>query len=63
MAEKGKKLNEIGLSREDYKGKPSTLCLGCGHLIEINKIECYHQQKGGEYLKVEQVDIKNGLAG
>ncbi len=28
MAEK---INEIGLSRADYKGKPSTLCLGCGH--------------------------------
>ena len=31
MTEKGKKVNEIGLSREDYKGSPSTLCLGCGH--------------------------------
>ncbi len=31
MAEKTKKLNEIGLSKEDYKGKRSTLCLGCGH--------------------------------
>jgi 2-oxoglutarate/2-oxoacid ferredoxin oxidoreductase subunit beta len=24
-------LNLIGLSRADYKGKPSTLCKGCGH--------------------------------
>lgn len=31
MAEKTKKLNKIGLSKEDYKGKRSTLCLGCGH--------------------------------
>jgi len=31
MAEKTKKLNEIGLSKGDYKGKRSTLCLGCGH--------------------------------
>ena len=38
MAEKGKKLNEIGLSREDYKGKPSTLCLGCGHNAIVGQI-------------------------
>lgn len=25
------KVNSIGLSREDYKGRPSTLCQGCGH--------------------------------
>jgi len=31
MAERTKKLNEIGLSKEDYKGKRTTLCLGCGH--------------------------------
>ena len=31
MAGKTKNLNEIGLSKEDYKGKRSTLCLGCGH--------------------------------
>ncbi len=24
-------LNRIGLSRTDYKGRPSTLCKGCGH--------------------------------
>ncbi len=25
------KVNSIGLSRDDYKGRPSTLCAGCGH--------------------------------
>jgi 2-oxoglutarate ferredoxin oxidoreductase subunit beta len=25
------KLNRVGLERGDYKGKPSTLCQGCGH--------------------------------
>ncbi len=25
------KVNRIGLTREDYKGSPSTLCPGCGH--------------------------------
>lgn len=27
----GEKLNKIGLERGDYKGRPSTLCQGCGH--------------------------------
>lgn len=27
----GNRLNLIGLDRNDYKGRPSTLCLGCGH--------------------------------
>ena len=26
-----KKVNRIGLAQSDYKGKPSTLCKGCGH--------------------------------
>ena len=26
-----KKFNRIGLAQSDYKGKPSTLCKGCGH--------------------------------
>jgi 2-oxoglutarate ferredoxin oxidoreductase subunit beta len=26
-----KKVNRIGLTQTDYKGKPSTLCKGCGH--------------------------------
>jgi 2-oxoglutarate ferredoxin oxidoreductase subunit beta len=25
------KMNEIGLSKADYKGRPTTLCQGCGH--------------------------------
>ncbi|HFC12653.1 MAG TPA: 2-oxoacid:ferredoxin oxidoreductase subunit beta, partial [Anaerolineae bacterium] len=25
------KVNSIGLSREDYKAAPTTLCKGCGH--------------------------------
>ncbi len=29
VAEEG--LNKIGLTRADYKGRPSTLCKGCGH--------------------------------
>ncbi len=27
----GEKLNRIGLDKLDYKGRPSTLCQGCGH--------------------------------
>jgi 2-oxoglutarate ferredoxin oxidoreductase subunit beta len=43
MAEKTKKLNEIGLSKEDYKGKRSTLCLGCGHNAIVAQViaACY----------------------
>ncbi len=43
MADKTKKLNEIGLSKEDYKGKRSTLCLGCGHNAIVSQIiaACY----------------------
>ena len=26
-----KKVNELGLTRQDYRGFPSTLCQGCGH--------------------------------
>ncbi len=31
MANKKITVNDIGLSKEEYKGKKSTLCLGCGH--------------------------------
>jgi 2-oxoglutarate ferredoxin oxidoreductase subunit beta len=43
MAEKTKKLNEIGLSKEAYKGKRSTLCLGCGHNAIVAQViaACY----------------------
>ena len=32
------KVNSIGLSREEYKGRPSTLCPGCGHDSISNQI-------------------------
>ena len=25
------RVNEIGLEKGDYKGRPTTLCAGCGH--------------------------------
>lgn len=31
MTEKIKEVNQIGLSRNDYRGERSTLCPGCGH--------------------------------
>ena len=35
--------NNIGLSKNDYKGAPSTLCLGCGHNSILSQIiaACY----------------------
>ncbi|MCJ7733745.1 MAG: thiamine pyrophosphate-dependent enzyme, partial [Anaerolineales bacterium] len=43
MSENTPKLNQIGLGKEDYKGKPSTLCLGCGHNAIVAQIiaACY----------------------
>ncbi len=37
------KLNNIGLSKNDYKGAPTTLCQGCGHNSIISQIiaACY----------------------
>ncbi|HRF95820.1 MAG TPA: thiamine pyrophosphate-dependent enzyme [Aggregatilineales bacterium] len=32
------KVNSLGLSREEYKGRPSTLCPGCGHDSISNQI-------------------------
>jgi len=32
------KVNDIGLSKKDYNGKPSTLCKGCGHNSIANQI-------------------------
>ncbi len=39
----GGKVNRIGLGRADYKGKPSTLCSGCGHDSISNQLvtACY----------------------
>jgi len=31
-------MNEIGLSKNDYRGKPTTLCAGCGHNSISNQI-------------------------
>src|SRR3954452_15516337 len=28
---RNEKLNLVGLEKSDYKGRPSTLCQGCGH--------------------------------
>jgi 2-oxoglutarate ferredoxin oxidoreductase subunit beta len=37
------RVNQIGLTRNDYKGRPSTLCQGCGHNSISNQIiaVCY----------------------
>jgi 2-oxoglutarate ferredoxin oxidoreductase subunit beta len=39
----GARTNAIGLTRNDYKGRPSTLCQGCGHNSISNQIiaVCY----------------------
>src|SRR3954467_11048507 len=29
--DRSEKLNRIGLEKSDYRGRPSTLCQGCGH--------------------------------
>jgi 2-oxoglutarate ferredoxin oxidoreductase subunit beta len=37
------KTNHIGLTMADYKGKPSTLCKGCGHDVITNTIiQAFH---------------------
>jgi 2-oxoglutarate ferredoxin oxidoreductase subunit beta len=43
MPEKKKRLNEIGLAKEEYKGRQTTLCLGCGHNAIVGQIiaACY----------------------
>ena len=42
MATNGKskniKVNEIGLSKKDYRGHATTLCAGCGHNSISNQI-------------------------
>ncbi len=37
--EKTVELNRLGLTLADYKGKPSTLCPGCGHNAIANQIQ------------------------
>ncbi|MEN6524665.1 MAG: hypothetical protein ABFD14_13170, partial [Anaerolineaceae bacterium] len=36
-------VNKVGLTRNDYRGTPSTLCKGCGHNSIANQIiaACY----------------------
>jgi 2-oxoglutarate ferredoxin oxidoreductase subunit beta len=43
MAENKKNLNEVGLAKDEYKGRKSTLCLGCGHNAIVGQIiaACY----------------------
>lgn len=36
--EKTPKTNQLGLTRKDYSGSPSTLCVGCGHDSVTNQI-------------------------
>ena len=38
LAKPAPKTNHIGLTREDYKGGPTTLCAGCGHNAISNHI-------------------------
>lgn len=44
--------NELGLSRNDYKGRPSTLCPGCGHDSISNQIISMAYDLGLEQHKV-----------
>lgn len=37
-AKRAPRVNDIGLSKEDYKGAPSTLCKGCGHESIANQV-------------------------
>lgn len=43
MADQKARKNQLGLGKEEYKGKPSTLCLGCGHNAIVAQIiaACY----------------------
>lgn len=38
MSQRTIQLNTIGLAKADYKGKPTTLCPGCGHNTIFNRI-------------------------
>lgn len=44
--------NKLGLSRNDYKGRPSTLCPGCGHDSISNQITSMAYELGLEQHKV-----------
>ena len=58
MAEKPEKLNQIGMSKEQYKGRQSTLCLGCGHNAIVGQViaACYELNIPPErFLKVSGI--------
>ncbi len=44
--------NSLGLSRNDYKGRPSTLCPGCGHDSISNQITSMAYDMGIEQHKI-----------
>jgi len=46
------KVNSLGLSREEYKGRPSTLCPGCGHDSISNQIISTTYEMGIEQHKI-----------
>lgn len=46
------KTNTLGLTREDYKGRPSTLCPGCGHDSISNQITSMAFELGLDQSKV-----------
>jgi 2-oxoglutarate/2-oxoacid ferredoxin oxidoreductase subunit beta len=48
MASRSKNTNTLGLNREDYKGKKSTLCPGCGHDSISNQITSMAYDSGVE---------------
>ena len=52
------RVNEIGLSKDDYKGQPTTLCAGCGHNSIANQIiaACYELD-----LRPEEVTKFSGI--
>ncbi len=56
--EKTVELNSLGLALADYKGKPSTLCPGCGHNAISNQIQAAVWELG---LAPEQVMKISGI--
>lgn len=49
---KATKTNKIGLTKQDYKGGPSTLCPGCGHNAISNHIMTACYESGVDPLKL-----------
>ena len=50
--ERRSNVNELGLTKADYRGRPSTLCQGCGHNSIANQIinACYEASIPPEFL-------------